>query len=382
MFEKVYELDNLYNAWLKVKQISSWKEQTQRYEENLLFNLLQLSENLKNKTASLGTSHCFVITERGKKRLIHSYDIDTRIAVRSFIDSVLLPLITPKLIYDNSASIKGKGLDFHRRRIIAHLQKFYRKHGNEGYILTLDFRKFFDNIYHNKLKKILAEILKDKECEEFADSLIDSYQTDISCLSEDEREALETQPFDSVRFYSTTDKTKCDGSAYLRRGVYIGGQLAQIAGIIYPYKLDNFIKIVKGEKLYARYQDDMYVIHHSKNHLEELLEEIKTKCAEYGLFLNEKKTQIVSLNRTFTICKIQYLLKANGDILQKPCKEAFRRERKAIRKFAKNIKENKIQPKDVVNSYLSWRGNISRYDCKRSVLSMDSYFAKKYRRAL
>ena len=379
MYEKIYDLDNLYRAWLKVKKISHWKERTQLYGENLLFNLTQLSNKLKDKTAKLGSSMPFIIRERGKERLIYSYDLDTRIAVRSFIDNVLLPFVEPKLIYDNGASVKGKGLDFHRRRLVAHLQKYYRLHGNKGYILLIDFRKFFDNIDHNQLKKMFAEILHDKECEQFVNSLIDAYAVDISFLSQEQIKALETEPFDSVKLFRQRKKTHCKAKSpvFLRRGVSIGGQLSQIAGVLYPYKLDNYIKIVKGEKFYARYMDDLYIIHESKDHLKALLEEIKDKCREYKIFINEKKTQIVPLNRAFTICKIQYLLKADGDILRKPCKDSFKRERKAIRKFEQNIKDNKMTVQEAINSYQSWRGNINKYDCKKSVQGMDSYFIKR-----
>ena len=376
MYEKIYDIDNLYKAWLKVRKVSHWKERTQLYEENLLANLVQLSGELKDKTIQLGDAKPFTIRERGKERLIWSYDMKTRITVRSFIDNVLLPLVEPKLIYDNGASVKGKGLDFHRRRLVAHLQKFYRLHGNQGYILFVDFRKFFDNIDHEELKSMFAEILQDTECEQFTNLLIDTYAVDISCLSKAQINALQDEPFDSVKMFKAKKKMRkiSNNPCMLKRGVSIGGQLSQIAGVLYPYKLDNYIKIVKGEKFYARYMDDLYIIHESKEHLRALLQDIKAKCKEYGIFINEKKTQIVPISRKFTICKIQYKVDENGNILRKPCKGTFKRERKAIRKFQEYLQVGRMKQKDIINSYNSWRGNIIQYDCKQSVQSMDRYF--------
>lgn len=374
MIEKAWELDNLYKAWLKVRKVSHWKEQTERYEENLLFNLVELRQALLDKSITLGKSRKFIINERGKNRLIHSYDLDTRIAVRSFIDTILLPLVEPKLIYDNGASIKGKGLDFYRGRLIAHLQKYYRQYGNEGYILTIDFKKYFDNIDHKKLKAMFADLLKDEECEDFVNVLIDTYRVNIYSLPENEKQAVKTQPFDRVQFYLEHGNDKPEGIEWLEKGVSIGGQLSQVAGVFYPYKVDNLVKIVEGEPYYAHYMDDLYAIHRSKEHLRQLLEKIRAKCAEYGIFLNEKKTQITPLNRPFTICKITYILTDDGDIIRKPCKDTFVRERKAIRKFEKNIDEGKMTREKAVESYLSWRGNISRFDCRKSIESMDKYF--------
>ena len=374
VFEKVYDFDNLYRAWLEVRRVSAWKEQTQRYEEDILSNIFRLGESLKAGTARLGDFRTFVIRERGKLRLIHSYDIDTRIAVRSFIDNVLLPKVLPKLIYDNSASIKGKGVDFHRRRLIAHLQRFYRKHGNGGYVLTMDFSRFFDNIDHAQLKAMFEKVLGDEECSAFAAMLIDKAATDISCLTEDERLYLEDHPFDSVAFHAKRDASKRDGSVLLHRGVPIGGQLSQIAGVFYPSDIDSYVKTVKGEKHYARYMDDVYVIHESKEHLRALLDEIRALCKAKGIFINERKTQITPIWRPFTILKVQYRVTADGDIMRSPCKDTFKRERRAIHRFAKDIDAGRRSKADVCGSYRSWRGNVSRFDCLKSVQSVDGYF--------
>lgn len=376
VFEKVYDFDNLYRAWLEVRRVSAWKERTQRYEEDILSNIFRLGEALKAGTARLGDFRTFVIKERGKLRLIHSYDIDTRIAVRSFIDNVLLPKVLPKLIYDNSASIKGKGVDFHRRRLVAHLQRFYRKHGNGGYVLTMDFSKFFDNIDHAQLKAMFAKVLGDDECSAFASMLVDKGTTDISCLTEDERLYLEDHPFDSVSFHSKMDASKCNGSVLLHRGVPIGGQLSQIAGVFYPSDIDSCVKTVKGERHYARYMDDIYVIHQSKEHLRALLDEIRAMCKAKGIFINERKTQITPIWRPFTILKVQYRVTADGDIVRSPCKDTFKRERRAIHRFAKDIDAGRRSKADVCGSYRSWRGNFSRFDCLKSIRSVDGYFER------
>lgn len=376
MIEKAWKIDNLYKAWLKVKKVSGWKEQTQRYEENIMFNLIELQERLLSNTFVLSKPRKFILRERGKIRLIYSYELNARIVIRSFIDNILLPLVTPKLIYDNGASVTGKGMNFYRKRVIAHLQKYYRKHGNKGYILMMDFKKYFDNINHLKLKSMFANLLKDRQCKEFVNMLIDSYRIDISCLSKEEINSLSHSPFDSVKFYFEFDGYVSDNPIFLEKGVFIGGQLSQVIGVFYPHLFDNFIKIVKGEKYYAHYMDDLYIIHQSKDHLWELLKEIRIKCNEYGLFLNEKKTKIVPIDKPFTLCKIQYLVKENGDILRKPANDTFNRERKAIRKFADNIRKGIMTRGQATNAYHSWRGNVAQYDCKKSIEAMDRYFNK------
>ena len=68
---------------------------------------------------------------------------------------VLLPAVKRKIIYDNGASIKGRGISHSRKQFEVHLHKYYAEHGNNGYILFGDFTKFYDNIIHEIAKREL-----------------------------------------------------------------------------------------------------------------------------------------------------------------------------------------------------------------------------------
>lgn len=377
MYEKIYDTDNLYRAWLEIQSVSSWKERTQRYAEDIVFHLARIREGLINNTLVLGGVGKFLIRERGKERLICSYDVDTRIVVRSLIDNILMPAITPKLIYDNSASVKGKGVQFHRDRIITHLQQFYRLHGNKGYILTIDFKKFFDNIDHELLKQMFAKVLKDDRTTEFVSHLIDLNTFDISCLSREYQEHFKNNPFDSVWYRRHANVWKCDGSNILRRGVSIGGQLSQIAGVFFPSDLDQYIKTVRGERFYARYMDDLYIIHEDKEYLWNLYKDILAYCERKKIFINKKKTHIIPLSRPFTILKIQYKVQEDGDIMRSPKKETFKRERHAIKKFSQELETGETSKEDIYLSFKSWKGNVSKFDCKKSVMNTEKYFIEK-----
>lgn len=63
--------------------------------------------------------------------------------------------MTKHIIYDNCASIKGRGISHQRDRFEVHLRKYYRLYGNEGWILFGDFSKFYDNIIHEIAKREL-----------------------------------------------------------------------------------------------------------------------------------------------------------------------------------------------------------------------------------
>jgi hypothetical protein len=74
-----------------------------------------------------------------------------------------MPYLERRLIYDNGACRKGKGTDFSRNRIKYFLRDYYKHHGNNGYYLKCDIRKYFNSIKHHTLKQFLIKKSKIKK---------------------------------------------------------------------------------------------------------------------------------------------------------------------------------------------------------------------------
>ncbi len=373
--EIVYDANSLISAFNKCKKNTSWKEAVQKYESNLLLNTYNQQQSLKNGTYKQKPLYEFDLRERGKTRHIKSLHISDRVVQRSLCDNLLLPILKPYLIYDNGASLKNKGVDFARNRIKAHLEKFYRKHGANGYVLLIDFSKFFDNIQHN----ILVEYLKNKmdaNALNFVKSLIGESKIDVSYLSDIEYESCLSTLFNSLE-YEKIDKRFKTGEKFMEKSVGIGSQISQIAGIYFPHRLDNYCKIVKGLKYYGRYMDDVYIIHNDKTYLKKLLSELQIITKQLGIFLNTKKTRIVSTNH-FNYLKLHYSLLENGKVLVKTTNESFRRERKRLNKLKRRLNNKRITFEEILNGYKSWRGSVKIYGNHFRLIKIDSYFNKLF----
>ena len=128
------DANNLYSAYLKARKSSAWKRQVQMVEHEYLLTIARLQDELANGTYRTQKGRTFEIRERGKTRVIRSNTFRDRIVRRALCDQVLNPTLQKYLIYDNGASIKDKGISFTRRRFEEHIHKFYRKHGNHGYL--------------------------------------------------------------------------------------------------------------------------------------------------------------------------------------------------------------------------------------------------------
>ena len=131
--------EHLYAAYKDCCKGVGWKASTQRYKANALLNVVNTLDAVRSgKFKSKGFIE-FDIIEKGKERHIKSVHISERVVQRCLCDYSLVPIFSNSFIYDNGACMKDKGIDFAVNRLIVHLQRHYRKHGNNGYALVFDF---------------------------------------------------------------------------------------------------------------------------------------------------------------------------------------------------------------------------------------------------
>lgn len=344
LYDRLLDMNNLHDAFVKCRSGVDWKESVQKYALYELPNLCALRDSLKDHTYRQKPFFEFDINERGKVRHIRSLHISDRVLQRALCDQVLIPELSKYLIYDNGASIKGKGVDFARRRLKAHLSRYYREYGRDGYVLLIDFSKYFDSIRHDRLLEMFEERIKDDEVMWLLRHLIETFDTPEN----------------------------------KGRSVGIGSQVSQISGVLYRTNMDNYCKIVRGVRYYGGYMDDTYVIHHDKRFLRGLLDGIREVCAGLGIVINEKKTQIIKLLQGFTFLKMRYIITETGKIVVIPCRKSIIRERRKLKKLKSIFDDRKLSNNDIKLQYKSWRGNVIKYNSRKSIQNMDYFYKSLY----
>lgn len=357
--DAISDPNNLLDAFRKASNGSIWKSSVQKYEINLLKNIRQTQLDLQNNNYRQGEFLEFELNERGHNRHIKALGIADRVVQRALCDEVLMPQLGKYLIYDNGASQKDKGVEFCRRRLEAHLHKYYRKYGNDGYFLHIDFRKFFDNIRHDKLLAAFSDKLDDDSVMPVLENMVQSFKIDISYSDKD----LTDQVFNSMEYAKIPADLKT-GKRYMAKSMGIGSQVSQAAGVFFPTKIDTYCKVVRGCKFYGRYMDDIYIIHHDKEFLRSVLDGVREQSAEIGLFINEKKTQIFKLRHGFAFLKIKYNLTETGKIIKRPARDNITRQRRKMKKFRKLVDEGAMSIEDARNEVKSWLGaneNLNAY---------------------
>lgn len=267
-------------------------------------------------------------------------------------DEILSPEIAPFLIYDNGASQKNKGVAFSRKRLEVHLHKYYREYkSNDGYILLMDFSGYYSSIPHKKCLYVINNLLKNVDNENRAMTMW--ILQNIFQIFKIERQD--------------------------EKGVNIGSQPSQNIGISYPSRIDNYIKIVKGCKYYGRYTDDSYIIHNSKEFLNEVLKGVINISNKLGLVINPKKTHIAKISQTFTFLQIRYSVTETGRIIRRISPKAITRERRKLKAYRRLLDNKRITYKEIENIFKGWMASNYKNMSMQQITNMTQLYYDLFR---
>lgn len=338
-YESVFTYDNLYHSYKMCVKDVGWKPSIQKYKARAPLEVYENYERLMNRTFTHDNFYEFNIVERGKKRHIRSVTVRERVVQRCLCDYSLVPAVTSSFIYDNGASMKDKGYTFAIKRMETHLHQYYRKYGNEGYILLYDFSKFFDRVSHSVIQAIIDKTYTDEELKWIVMHFV---------------------------------------SAFGDIGLGLGSQISQVLALASANELDHFVKEKLRIKYYGRYMDDGYLIHHDKKYLAHCLEEIQLICDKLGIVLNRKKTKIAKLSRGFVFLKVRFYLTDSGKVVKKIYKRSIVKMRRKLKAFRRFVDDGIMTMEDVEMSMQSWTAYASNFDAYYAICNMKALYTELF----
>lgn len=338
-FSALYSFENLWRSYLNCRKNVAWKGSVQRYIFDAPIRTARVHKKLLEGKYKCATPNEWDTYERGKLRHIKSVPIGERVVQRCLADNVLVPILTPTFIYDNGACMKYKGYDFAMRRLHKHLMEYYKRHGNEGYVLLFDFTKFYENVDHDLLMEVLRKKISDSKVLDMVNKILLTFGDN---------------------------------------GLGLGSQISQILALLSADRLDHFCKQDLHIKAYGRYNDDGYLIHESKAYLQECLAKMKVLCEELKIKLNLKKTHIVKLSHGFKFLKARIFLTASGKIVKKISKRSIVVERRKLKKLKVKLHNGIIDYKHIEMQYQSWRAYAKKFDAYHTISNMDKLYKELY----
>lgn len=337
--EELVKTDRILAAMRACENSVRWKASTQHFEIDSLRWAASLRRELLDGAWKSKGFRRFDIQERGKLRHIQAVHISERVVQKLLTRHALLPLLTPRLIYDNSASQKGKGTEFALKRLKEHLRWHLARHGRRGYIVIMDFHGYFDSIPHAGVIEAMSAGQTDPRIRRLIAATVDAFDGD--------------------------------------RGLGLGSETSQVGAALYPTPLDRFIKERLRVHCYARYNDDSYMILPTRAEAKRCLAAVREKAAELGLEVNLRKTKIHNLaSDDFTYLKKRVHITGTGKILLRLTRANIRREEARIRAQRAELAAGRMPAETTLQSYRCWRSYAQKYNAYGAVGRMDRYFSK------
>lgn len=239
---------------------------------------------------------------------------------------------------------------------------------SEGYILLIDFSKYYDNIQHEVLTNLFRKHVFDDTALWLLEKTIARSEVDVSYMTDEEFENCMHTVFNSLEYEKLPHNLRT-GEKIMKKHLNIGDQVAQTAGIAYPTPIDNYVKIVKSVKFYTRYMDDSYAIHESREFLQQLLEEIIEIADSIGITVNTSKTRICKLSEYWRFLQVQYCLTDTGRIIKKIHPKRLTTMRRKMKKLAPRMSR-----KEFTDWYQAWFRNHYKLMSKQQRQNMDTLF--------
>ncbi len=200
--------------------------------------MLALHHDLVGKTYRHGLYKAFRIND-SKPRDIHKASVRDRI-LHHAIYRILYPYFDPRFIFDSYSCRRVKGTHRAINRFREYAGRVSHNHVRTVWVLKCDIRKFFANIDHGTLLKILRRRIADVDV--------------IWLLNE------------VIQSFHTKDK--------LNAGLPLGNLTSQLLVNVYMNEFDHFLKRDMKIAYCVRYADDFVILHENRRYLENILPKI------------------------------------------------------------------------------------------------------------
>lgn len=320
----VFTFHDLYVAGKECCNGVRWKNSTQRFEMHLFSGTASRRKILLEQKWKPGGYVHFMLSERGKTRPIDAPRIQDRQIHKVYTQKVLLPLYLPSMIWNNGASLRGKGFEFSKRELREDLRYHFRRYGRDGNIILLDFRKFFPSVSHEMVFERHKKFLLNDDIRKVGDDIVNTVKGG--------------------------------------KGLPLGVEPSQAEMIAFPSALDNYIKCQLSMKCAGHYMDDYYIIVPPDRDPKEIMRLIVAKAESLRLTISLSKTRIIPLTKPFKYCKAKYTLTETGKVIVNGNRDGIKRARRKIKAFYHKIQNGEMSYEDLwtsVNGILAYFGSYN-----------------------
>lgn len=232
IFKKICTIENLEKAHKNARRDKKYYKEVIMVNENSDHYLNIIRNLLLSKTYKVSPYTIMKITDNTKERTLMKLPYFPDRIIQWAIMLQINDIFMNTFCTHSCASIEKRGI----KRASALTDKFMKDKEHSSYCLKMDVRKFYNNINHEILKRLIRKKIKDKDLLDLLDLIIDSTPGN--------------------------------------KGIPIGSYLSQYLANYYLTFFDHWLKEEKKVKYIVRYMDDIVILHKSKKFLNYLRKEI------------------------------------------------------------------------------------------------------------
>lgn len=320
-------------AWRSFRSGKSHKECVIEFEHNLENNLFALKAELENLSYCHGKYQRFVVHDP-KQRIIHKAEVRDRV-IHTLAARKLEEIYQGSFIAHSFSCQRDRGTHRALKSVTTMCRRQSCNYTRNFWYLKCDVKKFFDNIDHETLLKILRRKIQDEKFILLIGKILESF---------------------------------CAGAP--GRGLPLGNFTSQWLGNIYLNELDYFVKQRLKIKNYVRYADDFVILDARREILEKYLEEIRKFLAGH-LKLTLHPDKIILKKFSAGIDWVGYRVLPHHVISKSAtAKRLF----KKLKFRQKELTENRISPwryYQTVNSYLGQLKHCAGHKLSNQIIFND-----------
>ncbi len=258
--------DNLWLAYRKAAKGKRGGLPAATFEHQVADKLVQLQDDLRQKTYRPGDYHHFFIHEP-KRRKISAAPFRDRV-VHHALCSLIEPVFDACFIADSYANRAGKGT----HAAVNRLQAFARQY---PYVLRMDIVKHFPALDHAILMQEIAAVIHDVDMCWLIEQILASGKD----VLKDEYQMVYFPGDDLFALHRP-------------RGLPIGNLTSQFWSNVYMNPLDWFVQRELGCNAYLRYVDDFALFSSDKQQLWDWKAAVVERLARLRLTAHEREAQV------------------------------------------------------------------------------------------
>lgn len=329
----------MYTAYLNARKGKRYRDEVLDFTNHLEENLIQLQNELIWKTYKQGRYREFYVSEP-KRRLIMALPFRDRV-VQWSIYQQLKPIVESRYIFDSYACRPGKGAHAALARIKHWLKVI--PNTDSLYYLKLDVHKYFYRIDHDILMNIYARFVDDPDLMWLLEQIIRSNDGNLGVI-------------DGSQDYS--NRTAGVGMA-------VGNLVSQMSANVYLNELDQYIKHTLRVKHYARYMDDMIILHHDKPYLHQIRSDIEAFLDDRLALRTNGKTQIKPIKQG--VEWVGYRVWPTYCLVRRSTSKRMRQRLRGLSKAYANGNAELSEINQSVQSYLGVLKHCDSYRLKKAI---------------